>query len=144
MPTRVTQGFEITVERRRPIGKWARRAGKALGVGGAGFLSGALALAYYVEHSITAPTATTPFDAFTFTPFEFGAPYESVAFPTGGSATLRGWLLPFPSRGASSLPAAATAAVAPIYSASAWRYGATAITCSSSTTGAMASLPARR
>jgi len=96
MPTRVTQGFEIRVERRRPIGKWARRAGKALGVGGAGFLSGALALAYYVEHSITAPTATTPFDAFTFTPFEFGAPYESVAFPTGGGATLRGWLLPRP------------------------------------------------
>jgi len=96
MPTRVTQGFEIKVERRRPRGKWARRAGKALGVAGGGFLSGALALAYYVVHTITAPTATTPFDAFTFTPFEFGAPYESVAFPTGGGATLRGWLLPRP------------------------------------------------
>ncbi len=69
MPTRVTHGIEITVER-RPIGKWARRAGKALGVAGGGFLSGALALAYYVAHSITAPTATTPFDAFTFMPVE--------------------------------------------------------------------------
>ncbi len=92
----VARGIEIRVERRRPLGKWARRVGGTLGVAGGGFLSGALALAYYVARRITAPTTPTPFDAFTFTPFEFGVPYESVAFPTGGGATLRGWLLPRP------------------------------------------------
>jgi alpha-beta hydrolase superfamily lysophospholipase len=93
---RAAPSIEIKVERHRPLGKWARRAGGALGVAGGGFLSGALALAYYVARRITAPTPPTPFDTFTFTPFEFGVPYESVAFPTGGGATLRGWLLTRP------------------------------------------------
>lgn len=93
MVTHSTQGIEIRVERRRPIGKWARRVGGTLGVAGGGFLSGELALAYYVAHRITEPTPTTPFDSFTFTPFEFDVPYESVAFPSAGGATLRGWLL---------------------------------------------------
>jgi len=83
----------IQVRPRRPVGKWARRAASALGLASGGFLSGALALAYYVARRVTAPTPTTPFDAFTFTPFEFDVPYDAVSFPTSDGSILRGWWL---------------------------------------------------
>ena len=69
------------------------RLAPPLGIAGGSALSGLLALAYYVIRRISAPTPATPFDSFTFTPFELGLPVESVVFPTAGNATLRGWWL---------------------------------------------------
>ena len=71
--------------------KWVNPVVRGLGVASGGVISGTLALAYYVTRRITAPTRVTPFDAYTFTPFEVGVPYEAVAFPSAGDALLRGW-----------------------------------------------------
>ncbi len=71
--------------------RWINRAIGAAGLAGGGILSGILATALYVAHRITRPTPTTPFDSFTFTPFEFGIPYDAVALPGGDGVKLPGW-----------------------------------------------------
>ncbi len=76
--------------------RWVGRVAGAAGLAGGGAVSGAIALAYYVTRRITKPTPTTPFDTFTFTPFEMGVPYESVAFPAPDGTVLRGWWLSRP------------------------------------------------
>lgn len=76
--------------------KWVGWLAGALGLAGGGFLSGCIALAYYVAHNITKPTTVTPFDFFTFTPFEVGVPFESVAFPSADGTALRGWWMYHP------------------------------------------------
>ena len=76
--------------------KWIGRVARALGFAGGGFLSGIVALAYYVAHRITRPTRVTPFDAFTFTPFEVGVPFESVTFPGVDGTALPGWWIYHP------------------------------------------------
>ena len=69
--------------------KWVSPIVRGLGVASGGVVSASLALAYYVTRRITAPTRVTPFDAYTFTPFEVGVPYEAVAFPSAGDALPR-------------------------------------------------------
>lgn len=76
--------------------RWLGRTARALGFAGGGFLSGLIALAYYVAHRITRPTRVTPFDSFTFTPFEVGVPFESVTFPGVDGTALPGWWLYHP------------------------------------------------
>ncbi len=75
----------------RPRPKWIGRALRAVGFTGGGFLSGVFALSLYIAHRITKPTPVTPFDSFTFTPFEVGVPYDAVTFPSAGDTDLRGW-----------------------------------------------------
>ena len=77
----------------RPPRRWVGRTLRALGFTGGGFVSGLLAISYYIAHRITRPTRVTPFDSFTFTPFEVGIPYEAVTFPSAGEVELRGWWL---------------------------------------------------
>lgn len=71
--------------------KWVGRLVRTVGLTGGGFLSGCLAIAYYIVRRITAPTPVTAFDSFTFTPFEVGVPYDSVTFPSSGDVKLPGW-----------------------------------------------------
>lgn len=85
--------LESATRQSRDLLRRVTRACGAAGIAGGGFVSGALALAYYVTRRITKPTPTTPFDTFTFTPFELGVPFESVAFPAADGTLLRGWWL---------------------------------------------------
>ena len=58
-----------------------------------------MGLAYYVAHVLTAPKRKKgPMDDFVMTPFETGADFEEVAFPSlsGEHIVLRGWWLPHP------------------------------------------------
>ena len=71
--------------------KWVSPLVRSLGVASGGAISASLALAYYVTRRITAPTRVTPFDAYTYTPFEVGVPYEAVTFPSADGTALRGW-----------------------------------------------------
>lgn len=89
-PTR--ESAQGAIRQHQPLPAWLGRIAPPLGIAGGSLLSGGLALAYYVIHRISAPTPPTPFDSHTFTPFEMGVPFESIAFPTSG-ATLRGWWL---------------------------------------------------
>ena len=74
--------------------RWVGPVVRSLGVASGGVISATLALAYYVTRRIIAPTQVTPFDAYTYTPVEFGMPYEEVTFPSVGDAALRGWWMP--------------------------------------------------
>jgi alpha-beta hydrolase superfamily lysophospholipase len=81
----------ITEYRSGSTPKWVSPLVRSLGVASGGAISASLALAYYVTRRITAPTQVTPFDAYTFTPFEVGVPYEAVTFPSANGTALRGW-----------------------------------------------------
>jgi len=86
--------------RRRTIIRHTRRVAGTLGFLSGGLASGILALAYYVTHRITQPTPVTAYDSYVMTPYELGAPYQDVAFPTVDATLLRGWWLERPdSRG---------------------------------------------
>jgi fermentation-respiration switch protein FrsA (DUF1100 family) len=63
-----------------------------------GALVGVLGLAYYVAHSLTAPQPRKdPMDDFVMTPFETGADYEEISFPSlTGEHSLYGWWLSRP------------------------------------------------
>ena len=74
--------------------RWVGPVVRSLGVASGGVISATLALAYYVTRRIIAPTQVTPFDMYTYTPVEFGMPYEEVTFPSVGDAALRGWWMP--------------------------------------------------
>src|SRR5437588_9305513 len=88
MDTTIT---EITEYHSASSRKWVSPIIRGLGVASGGFISCTLALAYYVTRRITAPTRVTPFDAYTFTPFEVGVPYEAVALPSADGTVLRRW-----------------------------------------------------
>lgn len=78
-------------------GRAARQAATVAGyvVGGVGLAS--IGLAYYVAHTLTAPSRPRPLDDYVFTPFETGADYEEVAFPSAvGGQMLQGWWLSRP------------------------------------------------
>ncbi len=75
--------------------KWARRARRV--AFGAGVLSGLAAasgagIGYVVAATLTRPSRATPNDLYTMTPFETGADYEEVTFPTAsGHHIVQGW-----------------------------------------------------
>jgi fermentation-respiration switch protein FrsA (DUF1100 family) len=62
-----------------------------------GTVGGAFSVAYYVVSRITRPVRPTVTDAYFFTPFEFGVPFEPVEFaPASGEHQVSGWFLPHP------------------------------------------------
>jgi fermentation-respiration switch protein FrsA (DUF1100 family) len=66
------------------------------GVGGSVGLIGVLfAVAVYLVESLTRPKRRTPFDSYTFSPYELGLPAEAVMFsPLDGDHKVRGWYIP--------------------------------------------------
>src|SRR5260370_34298541 len=69
---------------------WLRRMGKVAGVATGGAALGTLGMAYYVAHALTAPQRPGAMDDYVLTPFETGADYEDVTFPSAGLATSAG------------------------------------------------------
>jgi fermentation-respiration switch protein FrsA (DUF1100 family) len=72
--------------------------GKVAGIATGGAALGALGMAYYVAHALTAPQRPGAMDDYVLTPFETGADYEDVTFPSAGLAAtasgermLHGW-----------------------------------------------------
>ena len=79
---------------------WLRRVGKVAGIATGGAALGTLGMAYYVAHALTAPQRPGAMDDYVLTPFETGADYEDVTFPSAGLAAtasgervLHGWWL---------------------------------------------------
>jgi fermentation-respiration switch protein FrsA (DUF1100 family) len=75
-----------------------RRAATVAGIAAGGATVGSLGMAYYVARALTAPVPVTPTDAHLLSPFETGAEYEDVTFPSEGAAdrVLHGWWYPRP------------------------------------------------
>jgi len=61
-----------------------------------GLLSISIAGAWYVVDTITRASPVTAFDAYTFTPYELGLPWEDVIIPVERGSPLSGWWLPRP------------------------------------------------
>jgi fermentation-respiration switch protein FrsA (DUF1100 family) len=68
------------------------------GLGGSIGLIGVLfAVAVYVVEALTRPKKSSPFDNYTFSPYELGLPAEAVTFaPLHGDYKVRGWYLSDP------------------------------------------------
>ncbi len=68
------------------------------GLGGSIGLMGVLfAVAVYLVESLTRPKRSTPFDNYTFSPYELGLPAEAVSFsPLNGDHKVKGWYLADP------------------------------------------------
>src|SRR5260370_8210428 len=65
--------------------------------GGIGIIGIVFAGAIYVVESLTRPKKPTPFDNYTFSPYELGLPAETVVFPPlQGDHKISGWYLPCP------------------------------------------------
>ena len=80
-----------------------RRAAKVMGIAAGGATVGSLGAAYYVARALTAPSPASPTDEYLLTPYETGAEYEDVTFPSAGAderpaaeRTLHGWWYPRP------------------------------------------------
>lgn len=59
-----------------------------------GTLGGAVSVAYYVVNRLTRPVRPGLRDTYTFTPFEFGVPFEPVEFASArGERLVHGWFL---------------------------------------------------
>ncbi|PDW04582.1 alpha/beta hydrolase [Candidatus Viridilinea mediisalina] len=62
--------------------------------GAIGLVGGALGAAWYVSGRVSPEPRRTFLDAYTFTPWELGVPFEPVRFTSSAGVTLRGWWLP--------------------------------------------------
>jgi fermentation-respiration switch protein FrsA (DUF1100 family) len=82
----------LAVQARRTWRRWVARAAFASG----GLLWAGVAGALYVVDTITRASKVTPFDRYTFSPFELGLPAEIVSIPAGPGQPLSGWWLPQP------------------------------------------------
>lgn len=81
----------------RRWGRGATRAAKVAGVAAAGTALASVGVAYYAAHALTAPRRPGALDAYVMTPFETGAAYEDVTFPSEeGGVELQGWWFPRP------------------------------------------------
>ncbi|HEU5366932.1 MAG TPA: alpha/beta fold hydrolase [Ktedonobacterales bacterium] len=59
-----------------------------------GALGGAISVSYYVVDRLIRPVRPGLRETYTFTPFEFGVPFEPVEFaPASGEHTVHGWFL---------------------------------------------------
>ena len=90
--------MHISIEKQR---KFRRRLRQAATIGAAVTGSaclGTLGLSYYVAHVLTAPRRRkSPMDDFVMTPFETGADFEEISFPSlSGQYQLSGWWLTRP------------------------------------------------
>src|SRR5689334_9706185 len=92
----ITRRF-IAVSRRMPACKGAaamttmgwsgwwrqvRRAAVAVGVTAGGALIGGAGVGYYVANELTKPARPTPSDDYVISPFETGADFEEITFPS--------------------------------------------------------------
>jgi fermentation-respiration switch protein FrsA (DUF1100 family) len=79
---------------------WQRRMKftvSALGAVAGAALAGGAGLGYFVADRITRPARPTPNDEMVMSPFETGADYENVTFPTArGDHLIHAWWLPRP------------------------------------------------
>ena len=65
--------------------------------GGIGLIGVLFAVAVYVVEALTRPKKSSPFDNYTFSPYELGLPAEAVTFaPLEGNYKVRGWYLSDP------------------------------------------------
>lgn len=78
-----------------------RRAVKVAGIAAGGATIGSLGVAYYVARTLTAPSPVASNDEYLLSPFETGAEYEDVTFPSAnaserpaGERMLHGWWYP--------------------------------------------------
>ncbi|RRR69591.1 MAG: alpha/beta fold hydrolase, partial [Candidatus Viridilinea halotolerans] len=62
--------------------------------GAVGLVGGALGAAWYISHRVTPEPRRTFIDAYTFTPWELGVPFEPISIMSSNGVTLRGWWLP--------------------------------------------------
>jgi uncharacterized protein len=78
-------------------GRWnegTRRAATVAGYVAGGAALASLGMGYYVARALTAPSRPSPLDEYVFSPFETGADYEAVTFPSAdGGQMLQGWWL---------------------------------------------------
>lgn len=80
-----------------PKNRGARRALAVAGAAGGAAMLGSFGLGYVVAQVLTHPRRPGPYDDYTLSPFETGAPQEDVSFPSGNREhSLRGWWLPRP------------------------------------------------
>ena len=65
--------------------------------GGVGIVGIVFAGAIFVVESLTRPKKHTPFDTYTFSPYELGLPAETAVFPSlQGDHKVTGWYIPCP------------------------------------------------
>jgi fermentation-respiration switch protein FrsA (DUF1100 family) len=83
------------LKRRKAVERRVRQAAALSAVVTSSALVGTVGLSYYVAHVLTAPKRRRgTMDDFVMTPFETGAEFEEVAFPSlTGEYVLRGWWL---------------------------------------------------
>jgi uncharacterized protein len=62
--------------------------------GALGVIGGVLGAAWYVSTRVSPNRPRTYMDAYTFTPWELGVPYEAIAFQSTDGLRLSGWWLP--------------------------------------------------
>lgn len=65
-------------------------------IGAVGTLGGALGIAWYVSRRVNPVPRRRYIDAYTFTPWELGVPYEQITLQTSDGLNLRCWWLPRP------------------------------------------------
>lgn len=71
-----------------------RRAAVGLGIAAGGALLGGAGVGYYVANELTKPARPTPSDDYVISPFETGADFEEISFPSERSGRqVRGWWL---------------------------------------------------
>lgn len=76
---------------------WRQMRGAVMGLGLAagGALLGGAGIGYYVANELTRPARPTPSDEYVFSPFETGADFEDIDFPSERDGRrVRGWWLP--------------------------------------------------
>lgn len=75
----------------------ARRAVMGVGLAAGGALLGGAGIGYYVANELTRPAHPTPSDDYVFSPFETGADFEDITFPSERDGRrVRGWWLSRP------------------------------------------------
>src|SRR5947209_1348388 len=94
------KGYNSMMETLNSQRVWRRRMKFTVaalgGVAGAALAAGA-GLGYYVADQITRPARPSPMDEMAMSPFETGADYENVTFPTArGDHAIHAWWLPRP------------------------------------------------
>jgi alpha-beta hydrolase superfamily lysophospholipase len=67
-----------------------------LASGALGAVGGALGAAWYVAARVSPEPRRTIYDAYTFTPWELGVPFEPVSFQSADGLRLTGWWMPSP------------------------------------------------
>ena len=82
---------------RRGWRRHMRRTAAGAGLLAGGALLGGVGIGYYIANEITKPARSSPADDYVVSPYETGADYEDVAFPSErGDHLVRGWWMSRP------------------------------------------------